>query len=151
MTTWCSCWVYDEDWPLQDRTEQPHNMLASRSLSTKNVLSHGESNTLCHSAIHTEYNPSCHSGAYCFSLLVYEVAYNTSHLISLWLHLTLESIWCVAEKQQNTASNHWCIEVHQALIHCWINWTDSVKRRETRWSSSCPWQPDASVEIGFDP
>lgn len=97
----------------------------------QNVLGHGEINKLCHSKIHTEYNSSCYSGTYCFSLLIYEVAYCKRHLISLWLHLALESIWCGAKKQRNKEYNHWSIEVHQALIHCWTNCTNSVKRRET--------------------
>ena len=37
------------------------------------LLSHGEINTLCHSAIHTEHNSSCYPGTYCFSSLIYEV------------------------------------------------------------------------------
>lgn len=45
-------------------------------------------------------------------------------------------------------------EVHQALIYCWTDCNNCVKRSETCWSSSClgsARQPDASMVIDCDP
>lgn len=98
---------------------------------TQNVLGHREINKLCHSEICVEYNSSCYDMASAY----WYMSWHKRHLISLWLHLSLESIWCWAEKQQNKKCNHWSIEVHQALNHCWTNCTGSVKHRETCWSS----------------
>lgn len=44
--------------------------------------------------------------------------------------------------------NHWSIEVHQTLIHCWTNCTNSINMLELQQPSRVPL---ASVEINCDP
>lgn len=41
--------------------------------------------------------------------------------------------------------NHWSIEVHQTLIHCWTNCTNSIKCGETCWS--CSSHPECHLQV----
>lgn len=118
--------VYDNaEEPQQGHTKQSHSSQSPRALPA--AQRNTERCSAVEKSIHFVIVRFLLSAVHHSTLVI--IAYCCVRpLIPLWLQLTLESICCGAEKQQNTRSNRSSKEVHHALINYLMNLSKSVEK-----------------------